>query len=85
MKPSDVHAKGIWGLELHAGFMKQFLADGLKGAVLAILDAWHIGPLFIENILRREDKLLTFLPSAFILSSFSSSIFFIFSLSFNSL
>lgn len=65
--------------------MKQFLADGLEGAVLAILDAWHIGLLFIENILRREDKLLTFLPP-FCLHSFQHFLFhFLHFFSFNSL
>ena len=58
MKPSDVNVKGIRGVESCAGFLEHFLTDELKGAVLAILDVWHTGVLFIENILRREDSKL---------------------------
>lgn len=60
-KGSDASIRGIWGSELHAGFMEQLLTDGLKGAGPAILDTWHIGLLFIQNILRKEEQtLLTF-------------------------
>lgn len=57
------------------------MTDGLKGAGLAILDAWRIGLLCMENILRREDdKLLTIslclLPSFFPTFPFSFISFF---------
>ena len=87
VKPSDASVKGIGGVESHAGFLEHFLTDELKGAVLAILDVWHTGLLFIENVLRREEsKLFTFplsfLPSFFpafpfpVLLSFFSSLLF---------
>ena len=87
MKPSDASVKGIGGVESRAGFLEHFLTDELKGAVLAILDVWHTGLLFIENVLRREEsKLFTFplsfLPSFFpafpfpVLLSFFSSLLF---------
>ena len=87
MKPSDASVKGIGGVESHAGFLEHYLTEELKGAVLAILDVWHTGLLFIENVLRREDSTLftfslSFLPLLFpafpfpVLLSFFSSLLF---------